>query len=482
MIKTILSGSFDFGMPSVSLVEVWSRGLDQGWMRKRAAVLTKEIGDIKPEPGHQFIHLISMGAMDHYGANRNGDGFNEKRATFEFPFPGKGVPKSVELGGGLIQYHPTFLKHAKVYRHHKNDNPELSIGDVVAEAYNPEMKRGELIIKVPENDEWMAHLEKLASGGDLAFSMSCRVPYDICSTCGNRAKNRAEYCDHLKNHMTEITKTGHQVFAINDEPTFFDISRVFKPADRIAFSLRKVASCEVKSGAQIAEELGVKIPDRVFEDLAPKMAAKLAAARKFAAIEKEIDSLASGGNNSHLKSMLPACPCGSLPAGAMEALRDVKLGTALRGLADAKICLSLEDFIKLVMGEKADSLASEVTGLRSALPGMFGRLLDSGEAEECAANDSYDSPNTAIPQRLKEVLRSVSNAFSMDDNPVQGRMKITIIRGTIPGLGRIKSAAVSASKSHLLTEYAAYQLSFAQSAGDDELVHGLTVLRNHAGP
>jgi len=315
----------------------------------------------------------------------------------------------------------------------------------------------------------------------LISAHNCRVPHDICSACGNRAKNRAEYCDHLKNHMTEIMKSGHQVFAINDEPTFFDISRVFKPADRIAYSLRKVASIDVKGGAQLAEELGVKIPVRVFEDLAPKMAAKLASARKLAEIEKKIDSLASGGNNIHLKSMLPACPCGSLPGNVMEALRDVKLGTALRGLADAKICLSLEDFIKLVMGEKAEPLTSEFTGLKSSLPGMFGRLLDSGEAEECAANDSYDSPNTAIPQRLKEVLRSVSDSFSMDENPAQGRMKITIIRGTIPSLARVKAAAVSASKSHLLTEYAAYQLSFAQSAVDDELVHGLTVLRNHVG-
>ena len=91
MIKTIFSDSFDFGVPAVSLVEVWSRGLDRGWMKKRAAVLTREIAEIKPEPGHQFIHLISRGAQEHYGSNRNGDGFNEKRSSFEFPFP-----KSIE--------------------------------------------------------------------------------------------------------------------------------------------------------------------------------------------------------------------------------------------------------------------------------------------------------------------------------------------------------------------------------------------------
>jgi len=483
MIKTILSDSFDFGVPAVSLVEVWSRGLDRGWMKKRAAVLTREIADIKPEPGHQFIHLISLGSMEHFGSNRNGDGFNEKSAEFEFPYPKKGSASSVTLGGGLIEFHPTFTKHGKVYKHHKNDRPDLSIGDIVAEAYNPEMKRGELIIKVPENDEWMPHLKKLASGGDIPFSMSTRVPYDLCSLCGNRARNRSEYCGHLKDHMTEIVKSGHQIFAINDKPTFFDISRVFKPADRIAYSLRKVASVQTyPGGAQLAEELGVRVPHHVLEALDPRMAKKLASAKKLAEIEKKIDSLASGDQNNHLKSLLPGCPRGQIPGSAMEALRDVKLGTALRGLSDAKICLSLEDFIRLVMGEMTEPMAEEVSGAVRGLPGLFGRLLADGEAEECAEDASYDPPFTAVPQRLKEVLRSISNAFSMDESPVQRRMKITIIRGEVPRIAQTKTAAVCAPKSHLLTEYAAYQLSFAQSAGDDVLIQGLTALRNYVRP
>lgn len=483
MIKTILSDSFDFGIPAVSLVDAWSGGVDSGWMKKRAVVLTKEISDIRPERGFQFLHLISLGSMESYGANRNGDGFNEKRGSVDVPFPKKGSPGVLELAGGLIEYHPTFAKQAKVYKHHKNDDPALSIGEVAAEAYNREMKRGELVIKVPENDEWLPHLTKLAAGESIPFSMSCRVPEDACSLCGNWAKHRGEYCDHLKYHMTEVIKSGHQVFAINDRPIFFDISRVFKPADRIAWSLRKVASSDNFGGAELAERLGVKIPPKFFEEFDPKMAAKLATAKKLAEIEKEVDSVAQGCDTNRMRSLLAGCPTGRLPADAMRALKDAKLGSALRGLSDAKICLSLEDFIQLVEEGKNPSsiLTPELSGLKSLMPRLFGGLLAGGEAEECAADGSYDPPNTAVPQRLKEVLGSVSDAFSMDEDPVRSRMRIVIIRGEVPRMPETKSAAAPAPKSHLLTEYARYQLSFARSAGEDEMIPRLMVLRNRVG-
>jgi len=87
VIKVIRSDSFNFDMPISSLVPLWSRGIDKGWMTKRAAVLTDVVKSIRPEPGYQYIHLITMGAQEGYSCNRNGDGFNEKRAAFEIPYP-----------------------------------------------------------------------------------------------------------------------------------------------------------------------------------------------------------------------------------------------------------------------------------------------------------------------------------------------------------------------------------------------------------
>jgi len=485
VIKVIRSDSYDFDMPAASLVQVWSRGIDRHWITKRAAVLNDVVRGIQPEKGFQYIHLITMGAQEAYGPNRNGDGFNEKRGTFELPYPKDGVPV-YHMSGGLTERHNTFTKNAHVFEHHKNKDPKKAIGSVHADAYNPEMKRGELIAKVPENDNWLPHLEKLANGEDIPFSMACKVPYDVCTICGNKAKSRAEYCKHASDHLTEILKEGHQSFVINDQPNFFDISRVFRPADRIAWSLRKVASAgvvSIKSGAQLAEEEGLMLPERFWDADSPDASAKIAAAKKLAEIEKLVDGSArSVDNAARLKGLACGCPSENLPHEAMEILQKAQLGQALHGLADAKICLSLGDFIKLVSGSEAcDSAAGDIPAAMGVLPGVFSRLLRNGGIEDCATDSAYDPSRSAIPRCIREALAPLADGHSMSAGPATRRMQITIIRATPkPSKAPVKLASTSKSAERLAREYAKYQLSFVAAAGrDDELVHGLTVLRNH---
>jgi hypothetical protein len=486
LIKIIRSDSFGFDMPVSSLVPLWSRGVDKGWMTKRAAVLTDVVKSIRPEPGYQYIHLITMGAQEGYSCNRNGDGFNEKRAAFEIPYPVDGN-HIYQMKGGLMERHSTFSKHAHVFEHHKNKDPKKAIGSVYGDAYNQEMKRGELIAKVPEDANWMPHLEKLANGEDIPWSMACKVPYDVCTICKNKAKSRAEYCKHAADHLTEITKEGHQVFVINDEPDFFDISRVFRPADRIAWSLRKVASAgalSIKSGAQLAEEAGLILPERLWDADSLYASAKLASAKKFAEIEKLVDGSARSVDNAQrLKGLVCGCPTENLPHEAMDVLQDAKLGQALKGLADAKICLSLEDFIKLVMGSDVpDSATGDIPAAMGVLPGMFSRLLRDGGIENCATDSAYDSSReTAIPRCIREALAPLVDDHSMSASPATRRIQITIIRAQPKSLRTpSKIASVTKSAEQLAREYAKYQLSYVVAAGrDDELVHGMTVLRNY---
>ena len=216
MIKIIDPASFAFHEPVAMLVELHSRGPDKDWMTKRAALFTKEIAALRPEPGHSFIHMTSLGAGETYSTNRNGDYFNEAPTKFPLPFPKDASVRELDLVAGLVNTHPTFLQ-GHVFKHHRNDNPAGAIGKIAAQAYNHDMHRGELIIKVPHGREWDADLQKIASGGQVPFSMAVRVPTDFCSSCGNRARSRAEYCEHLRDHLTDIIKTGHQIFAVNDE-------------------------------------------------------------------------------------------------------------------------------------------------------------------------------------------------------------------------------------------------------------------------
>ena len=172
MLKVVLPHAFNLGVPVARIADLHSRGVDSDWMQKRAAVLTKDIAAVRPEKGHTYIHAISMGAQEAYGSNRNGDGFNEKSAVWRAFDPKPGGPTSLTLDGGLQQFHTTFTKYAKVYKDHVNKDPALSSGAIVAEAYNPEMRRGELLLRV-HNAKWEPELEKMANGEDPPFSMSC---------------------------------------------------------------------------------------------------------------------------------------------------------------------------------------------------------------------------------------------------------------------------------------------------------------------
>lgn len=75
---------------------------------------------------------------------------------------------------------------------------------------------------------------------------NCKVAFDVCSICGNKAKRRDEYCAHIRHDKKKIYPDGKQPYMINYNPTFFDISIVKRRADRIAYVLDKVAS--VNSG------------------------------------------------------------------------------------------------------------------------------------------------------------------------------------------------------------------------------------------
>ena len=132
--------------------------------------------NLEVEEDNSFVVGVSV-----HNSNRNGDIFCKQATTIEVPEPEKGKSKFLKVEKGNVETHKTFETHGKVYRHHKNSDPKKSHGDVVKSAHNNEMNRVELIIKVPDAT-WGDELQKLASGVDVPFSMSCRIPHDSCFT------------------------------------------------------------------------------------------------------------------------------------------------------------------------------------------------------------------------------------------------------------------------------------------------------------
>lgn len=234
----IIENSWNFGVEPTSLIKISSAGLsfsDEKEFKKRAG--EKLAFDVKhclqPKSGEEYVHVIALGAHEYYGCNRRGDAFTEDVC---------------------IKYHPTFVKNAKWYRHHIHHDPRQSFGVVKLSNYDEKYKRIDLIVALnatkkaaDRNNGNIADLElnALYAGEVLPVSMACVVSYDICSGCGNRAKNRTEYCDKFKcvkyggcqENLGKTFNDGHTLHVKNPDPIFFDISYVSVPADRIAYSI-----------------------------------------------------------------------------------------------------------------------------------------------------------------------------------------------------------------------------------------------------
>jgi hypothetical protein len=205
---------------------------ERGYLTKTASqgayhpTIASYIGAAKKIPGKTQILLTALGAGEYWGDNANGDYFPESELAYE---------------GDEDYGYRTFVKYAKIYKHHVNKNPAASFGDVPLAVYNAQFHRVELIVllddaKAPDIAERIEH------GQYPDWSMGTRIPYDVCSICGNKAPNMKFYCHHAKYLMGRIDpETGKKVFVRNYKPKFFDISYVLIGADRIAKTLRKVA-------------------------------------------------------------------------------------------------------------------------------------------------------------------------------------------------------------------------------------------------
>jgi hypothetical protein len=231
-----LDDHFYTGEPTVQLVSTWGRN---GRLLKEATSLHKiastnspamdYIKNVAPEPGKTIVLVVGLGDHETYGANRNGDGF-----------PSKPVKGKIEADEVLPKHYKSYEK-AHVFEHHVNSDPAKAIGRVKKAFWNPTMRRVELIEDF-DNKKAAHLLEKIASGEYPAKSMGARIKYDVCTNCGNKAKTRADYCDHLKYAMSRIDPhSGIQNAALNPSPDFFDSSWVIRPADRTGYMLKKVA-------------------------------------------------------------------------------------------------------------------------------------------------------------------------------------------------------------------------------------------------
>lgn len=282
MLKIIPPRAWGFDGPQVEIVKVAStgfRGVDLADFIKRAShPLADWVRHNRPAPGEVWTHSIALGSTETAGPNRNSDGY----------------PNVM-----LERDHPTFEKYARFFRNHANRRPEVSYGVIKKAHYDQDLGRVEIITALNGTKEAARRngglvadreLEKLASNHDIAVSQSVKVPYDYCVSCGHQAKTRAEYCTPemckyggCRDHLGRVFDDGTHLFVQNPQGVFFDLSNVSdtRGADRTAFITGKVAAGCVTGGAELAEQLGMVVPDYLVD---PRTLTAMSCLRKLAAI------------------------------------------------------------------------------------------------------------------------------------------------------------------------------------------------------
>lgn len=306
-----------------------------------------------PIPGKTQLLIDAMGAGEFYGSNVNGDYFPEVALRHDGPDYG----------------HKTFQHYAYPFKHHVNKDPARAYGEkVTLSAYDPYMHRVLLIVSV-DDMKCQDILGDLANNRYWDVSMGCRVPWDECSICKNRAKNRAEYCPHLRYQMNKILQDGRRVFAYNHLPKFFDISFVTIGAEKASHVLKKVAHANHTPNVISSASLG----ELYYEKLAAQE--KGATQKKEADIDKDVPSQPAANvtgvtpeDKSKLLSFMDAAGDvkareAPIPAPVLDQVSEFPLSSIFSTLTSLGMGLRPEEFQRIILVKQgaralADKLAA----------------------------------------------------------------------------------------------------------------------------
>jgi hypothetical protein len=380
-----------------------------------------DLDAVRPDKDHFLIHNIGMGDQETYGQNKNGDGWPKKACE--------------------DRCH-TFVSDGYFFREHRNRSKKESIGQIKLAGFHPQMHRIETVLwghKKKAEEEY----EMAKAGKALSFSMSARVPYDICSCCDNRAKKASLYCEHLKHHMNQwMPEFRKYAFAINDRPTFYDMSRVATPADRIARyleyrfgddELRKAASASLLiTGEDWARFEGVSIPDP--EEAIPFSILKHAMLHRLAAEEAwlgEEGNLKSASlKSAFARDIAPRALSQELSEDELQEIRTLRPATLMYELAKTASLLPFISFAAYATGKTMVETRESVVVKRAAayhVPVIFSRLADAGD--EPQLGEMFESQGKALADcdvaktaSVETALRNIAAKTSITDSAVQNRL------------------------------------------------------------
>lgn len=379
--------------------------------KQASTIFHCEYEELKPPKGMTGIHLVALGDSEAYPMNRNGDLFTREACE---------------------KYHHTFLDYGHVYEHHRNKDPKKSIGQIKAVAYNPDMHRIELYIWA-DNEKAHDHLERLERTGEVPFSMACKVPWDRCSVCGaiRKAPGDKSECDHIKYSLGNVDEDGTQIGTYNDEPTWFDISFVGRPADRIAWNLKKASGLpeDVCSSVKRAMDEGYELPDElaIESDMAIQ---KLGIMKKLAAAHEQYRAWISGSSTPSTRDEkyrfeLRKLAGAVLPDSAIAGLREYDPSNAFRALGDAGVVMDVKSFMKYAFGPDYGKVEKYVPEVERLVPSIIDDAVKTASCARLCNESKFDAGDAdgimsrRVSPSLMDIMTKSSAAYGFGtDNSV----------------------------------------------------------------
>lgn len=179
------------------------------------------IAALKPQNDCQYVLVNAMGAGEYYSSNINGDRFSEA-ALIHRPDKWSGIPAVDKVAAATWAYgFPTFYR-AHVYAHHRNKDASRALGFVELAAWNPHMKRVELITRL-EKDRCLKFggegaWDKLKAGTFPDVSMGTKVPFDTCFPAGTLVRTYFGYrpIEQVQVGDLVLTHTGTSMRAVTN--------------------------------------------------------------------------------------------------------------------------------------------------------------------------------------------------------------------------------------------------------------------------
>jgi hypothetical protein len=399
IVKYITMAAYnDWGEPTV-------RPIHPGTMEKIATpvhpLIKQAAAELEPRDDGIWVLVNALGAMEYWGANTNGDAFPEEALKHACPM--ETCPREQDYG------YRTFMKYAFPYRHHANKDPAKAIGERVKIAvWNDEMKRVELIHFLRRESEFDDFgelskvgaadlINKIESGETPSVSMGCKVPYDICSQCHNRAKNTSYYCDHLKLAMNQVLPDGRTICAINTLPKFFDISYVLRGADKTATVLQKIAGAKDALRAS-----GNKTFHFIAEGMEKAASEKREYVMPSAFYAEMVKEAQETGKNGTMAKEVPSNVTPKKPDASQQEARVQRAAKVLR-LTDSALP---ESVMKSMAGYPMGDILSTMTGMGMALKPHEARKLVVIKIRSGKGPEDLGSP-TVSPEHVRPSLASL---------------------------------------------------------------------------